>query len=152
MAQSDRTKLVCGCGQRCDRRDRFCRACGTRRAPRSRWRLGRAAAAAALVAGLTLAAAEDDVVPGVSRRIEVEAARQAAMGLEDAHANEARPKAIRITCPEAPQVVVEDLGDEAVQRNECLVFHVAAPDLDARLVIKCDGELDADRSFYGDFV
>ena len=100
---------------------------------------------------LTLAAADDDVVEGVATRIEVEAARQAAMGLEDAHAVEAQPKLIRVTCPDAPQVDVEDLGAESQARNECLVFQVAAPDLDARLVVKCDGELDSDRSFYGDF-
>ena len=156
------------CGRACDAGDNFCRHCGTRRAARSggsvdraahadgvrtrgRWRLGRWAAVAALAALLTLAAADDDVVEGVATRIEVEAARQAAMGLEDAHSIEAQPKLIRVTCPDAPQVDVEDLGAESQARNECLVFQVAAPDLDARLVIKCDGELDSDRSFYGDF-
>ena len=39
---------------------------------------------------LTLAAADDDVIEGVAKRIEVEATRQAAMGLEDAHAVELR--------------------------------------------------------------
>ena len=101
---------------------------------------------------LTLAAADDDVIEGVATRIEVEATRQAAMGLEDAHAVEAQPKLIRVTCPDAPQVDVEDLGPDSQARNECLVFQVQAPDLDARLVIRCDGELDSDRSFYGDFV
>ena len=110
------------------------------------------AAVAALAALLTLAAADDDVIEGVAKRIEVEATRQAAMGLEDAHAVEAQPKLIRVTCPDAPQVDVEDLGPDSQARNECLVFQVAAPDLDARLVIRCDGELDSDRSFYGDFV
>ena len=152
------------CGRRCDAGDNFCRHCGTRRATRrdgsvdrvaharGRWRLGRWAAVAALAAAATLAAADEDVVEGVATRIEVEAARQAAMGLEDAHSVEAQPKLIRVTCPDAPQVEVEDLGSESQARNECLVFQVAAPDLDARLVIKCDGELDSDRSFYGDFV
>ena len=152
------------CGRRCDAGDNFCRHCGTRRAARSggsvdrvahargRWRLGRIATIIALAALLTLVAADDDVVEGVATRIEVEAARQAAIGLEDAHAVEAQPKMIRITCPDAPQVEVEDLGSESQARNECLVFQVQAPDLDARLVIKCDGELDSDRSFYGDFV
>ena len=140
------------CGYSCDACDRFCRHCGASRAPRARWRLGRIATIIALAALLTLAAADEDVVEGVATRIEVEAARQAAMGLEDAHAVEASPKLIRVTCPDAPQVDVEDLGAESQARNECLVFHVAAPDLEARLVIKCDGELDSDRSFYGDFV
>ena len=54
-----------------------------------------------------------------------------------------------MTCPDAPQVDVEDLGPDSQARNECLVFQVAAPDLDARLVIRCDGELDSDRSFAG---
>ena len=148
------------CGRRCDACDRFCRHCGTARSggsvdrvthARGRWRLGRWAAVAALAALLTLVAADDNVVEGVATRIEVEAARQAAIGLEDAHAVEAQPKMIRVTCPDAPQVDVEDLGAESQARNECLVFQVAAPDLDARLVIKCDGELDSDRSFYGDF-
>ena len=150
------------CDQRCDACDNFCRHCGTRRGARSggsvdrvahargRWRLGRVATIA-LAALLTLAAADEDVVEGVATRIEVEAARQAAMGLEDAHAVEAQPKLIRVTCPDAPQVDVEDLGPDSQARNECLVFQVAAPDLDARLVIRCDGELDSDRSFYGDF-
>ena len=151
------------CGRRCDAGDNFCRHCGTRRSggsvdgaadgvrsTRSRWRLGRIATIT-LAALLTLAAADDDVVEGVATRIEVESARQAAMGLEDAHAVEAQPKLIRVTCPDAPQVDVEDLGSESQARNECLVFQVQAPDLDARLVIKCDGELDSDRSFYGDF-
>ena len=151
------------CGRRCDAGDNFCRHCGTRRAARSggsvdgsrtrgRWRLGRIATIIALAALVTLVAADDDVVEGVATRIEVEAARQAAMGLEDAHAVEAQPKMIRVTCPDAPQVDVEDLGPESQARNECLVFQVAAPDLDARLVVRCDGELDSDRSFYGDFV
>ena len=139
------------CGLRIDKCDRFCRHCGASRAPRARWRLGRIATIIALAALLTLAAADDDVVEGVAKRIEVEATRQAAMGLEDAHAVEAQPKLIRVTCPDAPQVDVEDLGSDSQARNECLVFQVAAPDLDARLVIKCDGELDSDRSFYGDF-
>ena len=140
------------CGYSCDACDRFCRHCGASRAPRARWRLGRIATTIALAAVLTLAAADEDVVEGVATRIEVEAARQAAIGLEDAHAVEAQPKLIRVTCPDAPQVDVEDLGSDSQARNECLVFQVAAPDLDARLVIKCDGELDSDRSFYGDFV
>ena len=141
------------CGRACDACDRFCRHCGASRAPRARWRLTRTIIAITFVAALlTLAAADEDVVEGVATRIEVEAARQAAMGLEDAHAVEAQPKLIRVTCPDAPQVDVEDLGAESQARNECLVFQVAAPDLDARLVIKCDGELDSDRSFYGDFV
>ena len=139
------------CGYSCDACDRFCRHCGASRAPRARWRLGRIATIIALAALLTLAAADEDVVEGVATRIEVEAARQAAIGLEDAHSVEAQPKLIRVTCPDAPQVDVEDLGSESQARNECLVFQVAAPDLDARLVIKCDGELDSDRSFYGDF-
>ena len=138
------------CGRRCDACDRFCRHCGCSRAPRGRWRLGRIATIT-LAALLTLAAADEDVVEGVAKRIEVEATRQAAMGLEDAHSVEAQPKLIRVTCPDAPQVDVEDLGPDAQARNECLVFQVAAPDLDARLVIRCDGELDSDRSFYGDF-
>jgi len=140
------------CGRACDACDRFCRHCGCSRAPRGRWRIGRWAAVAVLAAAATLAAADEDVVEGVATRIEVEAARQAAIGLEDAHAVEASPKMIRVTCPDAPQVDVEDLGSESQARNECLVFQVQAPDLDARLVIKCDGELDSDRSFYGDFV
>ena len=154
------------CGRRCDAGDNFCRHCGTRRSEgtvdrtayadgsraRGRWRLGRIATIIALAALLTLAAADEDVIEGVATRIEVEAARQAAMGLEDAHAVEAQPKMIRVTCPDAPQVDVEDLGPDSQARNECLVFQVAAPDLDARLVVKCDGELDSDRSFYGDFV
>jgi hypothetical protein len=158
------------CGRRCDAGDRFCRHCGTARSggsvdraahatsavdgvrARGRWRLGRWAAVAALAALLTLAAADEDIIEGVAKRIEIEATRQAAMGLEDAHAVEAQPKMIRVTCPDAPQVDVEDLGPDSQARNECLVFQVAAPDLDARLVVKCDGELDSDRSFYGDFV
>ena len=141
------------CGRRCDACDRFCRHCGASRAPRARWPLTRTITAITFVAALlTLAAADDDVVEGVATRIEVEAARQAAMGLEDAHAVEAQPKLIRVTCPDAPQVDVEDLGADSQARNECLVFQVQAPDLDARLVVKCDGELDSDRSFYGDFV
>jgi len=141
------------CGRRCDAGDRFCRHCGASRAPRARWRLTRTITAITFVAALlTLAAADDDVIEGVAKRIEVEATRQAAMGLEDAHAVEAQPKLIRVTCPDAPQVDVEDLGPDSQARNECLVFQVAAPDLDARLVIRCDGELDSDRSFYGDFV
>ena len=152
------------CGRRCDAGDNFCRHCGTRRGgsvdraahvdvsrTRGRWRLGRITTIIALAAVLTLAAADEDVVEGVATRIEVEAARQAAIGLEDAHAVEAQPKLIRVTCPDAPQVEVEDLGSDSQARNECLIFQVAAPDLDARLVIKCDGELDSDRSFYGDF-
>ena len=103
-------------------------------------------------AAVAALAADDDVVEGVAKRIEVEATRQAAMGLEDAHAVEAQPKLIRVTCPDAPQVDVEDLGPDSQARNECLVFQVQAPDLDARLVVRCDGELDSDRSFYGDFV
>ena len=148
------------CGRRCDAGDNFCRHCGTARSggsvdrvahARGRWRLGRIATIIALAALLTLAAADEDVVEGAATRIEVEAARQAAIGLEDAHAVEAQPKMIRVTCPDAPQVDVEDLGAESQARNECLVFQVQAPDLDARLVVKCDGELDSDRSFYGDF-
>ena len=139
------------CGRACDACDRFCRHCGASRAPRGRWRLGRIATIT-LAALLTLAAADEDIIEGVAKRIEVEATRQAAMGLEDAHAVEAQPKLIRVTCPDAPQVDVEDLGPDSQARNECLVFQVAAPDLDARLVVKCDGELDSDRSFYGDFV
>ena len=141
------------CGLRIDKCDRFCRHCGASRAPRARWRLTRTITAITFVAALlTLAAADDDVVEGVATRIEVEAARQAAIGLEDAHSVEAQPKLIRVMCPDAPQVDVEDLGAESQARNECLVFQVQAPDLDARLVVKCDGELDSDRSFYGDFV
>ena len=41
--------------------------------------------------------------------------------------------------------------DSQARNGDRLVFQVAAPDLDARLVVKCDGELDSDRSFYGDF-
>ncbi len=123
------------CGGACDACDRFCRHCGASRAPRARWRLTRTITAITFVAALlTLAAADDDVIEGVATRIEVE------------------PKLIRVTCPDAPQVDVEDLGPDSQARNECLVFQVAAPDLDARLVVKCDGELDSDRSFYGDFV
>ena len=139
------------CGRACDACDRFCRHCGCSRAPRGRWRLSRIATIT-LAALLTLAAADEDIIEGVAKRIEVEATRQAAMGLEDAHSVEAQPKLIRVTCPDAPQVDVEDLGPDSQARNECLVFQVAAPDLDARLVIRCDGELDSDRSFYGDFV
>lgn len=91
--------------------------------------------------------AEDDIL-GTERRIAIEADRQARMSLEDAHALESTPKEIFVHCPERPLVQVVDLPAYAVERNECLVFHVSAPDLDARLVVRCSGEFDGDSSFY----
>ena len=85
------------CGRRCDAGDRFCRHCGTSRAPSARWRLTRTITAITVAALLTLAAADEDIIEGVATHIEVEATRQAAMGLEDAHAVEAQPKLIRVT-------------------------------------------------------
>ena len=84
------------CGYSCDACDNFCRHCGTARSggsadraaratsadgvrARGRWSWPRAAVAA-LAELLTLAAADEDIVEGVAKRIEVEAARQAAMG------------------------------------------------------------------------
>ena len=72
------------------------------------------------------------------------AARAAAVALEDAFdASEfaSSPKEIHITCPEAPAVTISDLDPGSVAADECLVLAINAPDLAARLVLKCDGSL-----------
>ena len=94
---------------------------------------------------------DGDEVSGVERRIAIERERQARIALEDAYDLESSPKEIHVHCPQDYEVEVFDLPDYAVEHhNQCLVFHVSAPGLDARLVVRCDGEFDGASSFYAE--
>lgn len=166
-------ECCCSCGQRVDESDRFCRRCGAatrvptrRRRRRGPFRVTLLAVAVALLsifahavvgAGAEEAAPEgggggdDDDVRNAERRLAFEEERQRRESLEDARALESTPKEISVHCPQEPIVSVVDLPDGAVERNECLVFRVTAPSLDARLVVKCDGEYDGGGDFdYGE--
>jgi hypothetical protein len=52
------------------------------------------------------------------------------------------PKEISIYCPQEPTVSVTDLAMDEQEQGECLVMSLTAPELDTRLVINCQGELD----------
>ena len=148
------------CAGAVDASDRFCRHCGVRlqgarpaRAGRRRrvpWALRAAAAAAAAATAARVSAQppEDDVF-SIERRLALERDRQAAIALEDAYDLESTPKEIHVSCPQVPFVEVTDLPDYAVtEHNQCLVFRVTAPDLEAKLTVRCDGEFETDGAFY----
>ena len=68
-------------------------------------------------------------------------AREIALDLEDAFDADTGPKEIRVHCPVDPEVKISDLSAERVFENECMVLEITAPDLSARLVLRCDGEV-----------
>ena len=68
-------------------------------------------------------------------------AREIALDLEDAFDADTGPKEIRVHCPVDPEVKISDLSAERVFENECMVLEITAPELSARLALRCDGEL-----------
>ncbi|KAA0156704.1 hypothetical protein FNF29_00815 [Cafeteria roenbergensis] len=51
------------------------------------------------------------------------------------------PKDITVSCPHGANVRVADLSDDEQEQGECTVMTVVAPDLEAKLVIFCDGRV-----------
>ena len=88
----------------------------------------------------------EDALGEINAELEREYERQRRLALEDAHAADAAPKEIFVHCPQEPTVRINDLAQSAVERDECLVLHITAPQLDAHLTIKCDGAVD--REFF----
>ena len=68
-------------------------------------------------------------------------AREIALDLEDAFDSDTGPKEIRVHCPVDPEVKISELSAERVVENECMVLEITAPELSARLALRCDGEL-----------
>jgi len=83
------------------------------------------------------------------RLYEAEAERQRRAGLDDDRdplgeggpGMEGGPKSISISCAQLPSVSVTPLHDDEVEQGECMVLSLTAPELDARLVVFCDGRV-----------
>ncbi|KAA0158943.1 hypothetical protein FNF31_05113 [Cafeteria roenbergensis] len=83
------------------------------------------------------------------RFYEAEAERQRRAGLDDARETlggdgvhgAGGPKDITVSCPHGANVRVADLSDDEQEQGECTVMTVVAPDLEAKLVIFCDGRV-----------
>lgn len=83
------------------------------------------------------------------RFYEAEVERQRRAGLDDARETlggdgvhgAGGPKDITVMCPHGANVRVSDLSDDEQEQGECTVMTLVAPDLEAKLVIFCDGRV-----------
>jgi hypothetical protein len=58
------------------------------------------------------------------------------------------PKEVSIYCS-SPQVKIVDLPKQARDENICMILHINTPELQSKLVLKCNGELDDSSSEFG---
>ncbi|KAK8824123.1 hypothetical protein AV274_3733 [Blastocystis sp. ATCC 50177/Nand II] len=77
-----------------------------------------------------------------ANRIRQEKMRQDELELEEAEEANNGPKDVALFCASSPQVRITDLDREYVDKNICLQLQIGSPELQTRLLLYCDGNVN----------